>query len=585
MRAAIAPPCHRGRCGAIGLLRVERGPTGGGSGHEHVRRIPACDSVAGHNFPVTLTSRSTITGGPVSALGYWELAIGPGEAHRSRTELLARPGAVPAGSVPLLTVAHLSDLHLCDTQSPARGEFLDRWSDLDSPLREHLGIIGSYRPQDCLTVQVGAAMVAALNAVGTGPVGGAPIDWAIPTGDVTDSAQANELGWYMALLDGGDVVPDSGSPDRYEGVAGADDWHESYWHPDPAHHSDGTRRPDRPRRLFGFPDAPGLLDALRRPLHSTGLAMPWLAVHGNHDQLVQGNIPGVGQFATASMDDRKAVDFPAGWTPEQVGQFVAAIDASEESALNRWAELPTRPITPDPRRRTITRAEFVDAHFGGRARPAGHGLSHHTDLAYYRHDHQGVSVLVLDLVNEHGGWQGSMDPTQLGWLETELTDADTERRLVVLASHHTLADLVNDRSAPGAPRRVLTDELTEILDAHPCVVLWLNGHTHITQVTPHRGRHGWWEVTAPSLIDFPQQARIVELLRAPDGTLTVAVTMVDHAGELPWSGEVDSVAAMAGLSRQLSANDWQFDRSDLSRNHRVGTAADRNVLLHLPAPW
>lgn len=549
-----------------------------------VRGLPAAIS-AGHTASVTLTSRTTIIGGRRSALGYWELAAGPAEAHRARTDLLARPGAVPAESVPLLTVAHLSDLHLCDSQSPARGEFLDRWSDLDSPLREHIGIIGSYRPQDCLTVQVGVAMVAAINAVGTGPVGGAPIDWAIPTGDVTDSAQRNELGWYITLLDGGEIVPDSGSPDRYEGVAAADDWHEAYWHPDPAHAGDGSLPPDRPRRLFGFPEAPGLLDALRQPLRSPGLAMPWLAVHGNHDQLIQGNIPGLGEFARASLADRKATGVPATWTAEQVGQFVAAIDASEPWALDRWAELPTRPVTPDPRRRTITREEFIAAHFGDAARPPGHGLTGRADRSYYRHDHDGVTVLVLDLVNEHGGWQGSMDAPQLSWLEAELSDADRDRRLVVLASHHTLADLINDRSTPGAPRRVLVAELTDILDGHPCVVLWLNGHTHITRVTPHSGRHAWWEVTAPSLIDFPQQARIVELLRSPDGMLTVALTMVDHTGELPWSGRVDSVAAMAGLSRQLSANDWQFDRADLARNHRVGTAADRNVLLHLPAPW
>ena len=535
---------------------------------------------------MTSTHRSTVTGGRRSALGYWELAAGPGEAHRSRTDLVRGPGVLPADSVPLLTVAHLSDLHLCDSQSPARGEFLDRWSDLDSPLREHIGIIGSYRPQDCLTVQVGAAMVVAVNAVGTGPVGGATIDWAITTGDVTDSAQTNELGWYIALLDGGEIVPDSGSPDRYEGVADADDWHEAYWHPDPARRPDGSLLPpDRPRRMFGFPEAPGLLDALREPFRSPGLAMPWLAVHGNHDQLIQGNIPGVGEFANAAMADRKATGVPATWTPEQVGQFAAAIDASEEWALDRWAELPHRLITPDPRRRTITRPEFLDAHFGDQSRPAGHGFQPGPDTAYYRYDHGAVTVLVLDLVNEHGGWQGSMDAPQLSWLETELADADRERRLVVLASHHTLADLVNDRSAPGASRRVLVAELTDIIDGHPCVVLWLNGHTHITRVTPHSGRHAWWEVTAPSLIDFPQQARIVELFRSPAGTLTVALTMLDHTGELPWSGRIDSLAAMAGLSRQLAANDWQFDRAHLTRHHRIGTADDRNVLLHLPDPW
>jgi hypothetical protein len=159
---------------------------------------------------------------------------------------------------------------------------------------------------------------------------------------------------------------------------------------------------------------------------------------------------------------------------------------------------------------------------------------------------------------------------------------------VLLASHHTLADLVNARTAPGAARRVLTAELSEILDQHACLVLWLNGHTHITAIRPHsarRSRHAWWEVTAPSLIDFPQQGRIVELLKSADGTLTIAVTMVDHSGELPWTGNIDRVMAMAGLSRQLAANDWQFRPDDFTAHPLAGTPFDRNVLLHLPDPF
>jgi metallophosphoesterase (TIGR03767 family) len=546
---------------------------------------------------VTLTDRSSITGGPRSALGYWQLAAGPGEPHTSRTEFLPT-ARLPVESRPLLTIAHLSDLHLCDSQSPGRGEFLDRWSDPDSPLQPTLGIIGSYRAQDCLTVQVGAAMVSAINAVRRGPVGGAEIDWAITTGDVVDSAQANELGWYINLLDGGRVVPDSGATTRYEGAADHDFWHEAFWHPDPATGPDGSARPDRPRRLFGFPDAAGLLDRLRQPFDSPGLNVPWLAVHGNHDQLVQGNIPAVGPFAQASVADLKAIDVPAQWTLEDIARFCRSIGSIEPDGSDRWGEMITRRITPDAGRATISRAEFVAAHFHPAARPAGHGLpDQQSSRCYYRYDHgpaqprdRMVTVLVLDAVNEHGGYQGSLDAAQLAWLEEELTAADREKRYVVLASHHTLADLVNDRHDSKSPRRVLGPELSSVLDAHPCVVLWINGHTHITAITAHgdpadRTRHAWWEVTAPSLIDFPQQGRIVELLRSANGTLTVAVTMVDHSGELPWSGNVDAVNAMAGLSRQLAANDWQFRTDAFAAHPLAGTPQDRNVLLHLPDPF
>ena len=535
---------------------------------------------------VTLTHGTSIGGGRRSPLGYWELAVAAGEQHLARTELLpAGPHSVAGEAKTLLTIAHLSDLHLCDTQSPARGEFLDRWSDPDSPLRDTLGIIGAYRAQDCLTVQVGVAMVEAINKVGAGPVGGAEIDWAITTGDVVDNAQTNELGWYIGLLDGGMINPDSGSTTGYEGVADHENWHESFWHPDPTSWVDEPPRLDRPRRLYGFPDAPGLLDAIRRPVSSPGLAMPWFAVHGNHDQLVQGNIPATGQFELASMGDRKAIDVPAHWSLEEIARFCSGVDSAEQAGLDQWNAMTFRTITPDPLRRTITREEFVAAHFGPDARPSGHGFTRGRPAAYYRHDHESVTLLVLDAVNEHGGYQGSLDESQLAWLDAELDKADREKRLVILASHHTLADLVNDRTPPGAPRRVLAGEVEGVLESHPCVVLWLNGHTHITRVTPHSGRHPWWEVTTPSLIDFPQQGRIVELLKSPNGTLTVALTMVDHSGELPWSGQVESVTAMAGLSRQLAANDWQFRPDDFSRHPTAGTPLDRNVLLHLPDPW
>jgi hypothetical protein len=61
--------------------------------------------------------------------------------------------------------------------------------------------------------------------------------------------------------------------------------------------------------------------------------------------------------------------------------------------------------------------------------------------------------------------------------------------------------------------------------------------------------------------------------------------MVDHSGELPWSGDVGSVGALAGLARQLAANDWQFRPDDFALHPTAGTPLDRNVLLHLPDPW
>ncbi|MEO6702179.1 MAG: TIGR03767 family metallophosphoesterase [Jatrophihabitantaceae bacterium] len=536
---------------------------------------------------MTTTNQAGVVGGRRSERGYWRLLPGPAEPHLTRSELLSGGLVTGAGQLspgtPLLSVGHLSDLHLCDSQSPVRAEFLDRWSDDDAPTKAEIGYLGTYRPQDCLTVQVGEAAVQALNAVPAGPVGGGELDWAITTGDVTDNAQSNELNWYLGLLDGGLIRPDSGTTDRYEGVADNSYWDEAFWHPEPM--PDG--RQDRPHRLHGFPDVPGLLDALRAPFTAAGLRMPWLAVHGNHDQMIQGTIPAIGPMATADSDSHKVIGLPPDWSTDAVVKFCRDFDDCQLDALAIWHELQSRPVTPDPARRAITRAEFIAAHLHATARPAGHGFevdAADPSRAYYRHDHGQVSVLTLDTVNEHGGWQGSLDEPQFEWLADQLAEADRQRRYVVLASHHPLFCLINPRRPGGASasRRVAHAELAELLARHPSLVLWLNGHIHRATVIAHQS---WWEVSAPSLIDFPQQGRIVELLRSPAGVLTIACTMLDHAGELPWAGGIASVRQLAGLSRELSVNDWQRRCDDLAKQPWLGTPTERNVLLELPDPY
>ncbi len=515
------------------------------------------------------TDRSVLRPGAAGPTGYRPLVRAAGEAHTVRTDLAAQPEG--GTSEPLLVVAHLSDLHVCDHQSPARVEFLDRWADPDSPILDRLGEVGAYRAQELLNAQVVAATVHAVNATAAGPVSGAPVDIAVVTGDNTDNSQANELAWYLALLDGGDVVPDSGDPARYEGVADEQVWDERFWHPE-------SLKPDLPRERYGLPAVPGLLAAVRRPFRSDGLQVPWLAVHGNHDRLIQGTVPGDGALAAAPVGSRKAVALPAHWTGEQVLELMAGLAVCDPRALRALLAAEARDVTPDPDRRLVTRAEFVAAHHHAAARPAGHGFTA-SGQAYYRHDqhqeHGAVRFLAMDTVNANGGWEGSLDHAQLSWLDAELAAADAEGRYVVLLSHHPLETLVNGTGGD----RVLGPELLAVLSSHPSAVLWLAGHTHAVGVSAHGTL---WQVVAPSLVDWPQQGRIVELSRR-DGVLEIAATMLDHTGSAPWDGTIDSVEALAGLSREIAANDWQWRHHE--SHPRVGSLRDRNVLMYLPDPF
>jgi hypothetical protein len=275
-----------------------------------------------------------------------------------------------------------------------------------------------------------------------------------------------------------------------------------------------------------------------------------------------------------AVGDRKAYDLPESWTPEDALQLLAGLEVCDPDAIDRLLEARVRPVTADPGRRFVGRKEFVERHLEDDVMPPGHGFRP-GDQAYYRHDLGRVSVLVLDTVDEYGGWEGSLDREQLAWLAAELTAADAEQRYVVLGSHHPLESLVNDRG----PDRVLGAELQALLTTHPSVVLWLAGHTHETAVRPGQT---YWQVVAPSLADWPQQARIVELARS-GGVLRIAATMLDHTGSAPWDGTTDSIDALAGLSRELSANDWQWRH--FPEHPRYGRADERNVLLYLADPF
>jgi metallophosphoesterase (TIGR03767 family) len=550
--------------------------------------------------PHGTTLEATLLPGAPGRGGYAPLVVRPGEPHLVRDELLggamARTGRHRSRR-PVVVLGQLTDIHVLDAQSPARVEYLDRFDDPDSPFRSVLPFDSSYRAHEMLTAQVGESMVRAMNRVGRGPITGAPIDFTIATGDNVDNTQHNELRWQIDLLDGERVRPDSGDLTKYEGVADQASYDVRYWHPDgtPAGAAD-----DLPRSLFGFPVVPGLLDACRRPFHATGLRTPWLTAFGNHDGLVQGNLPSTPLVAGLATGPVKFTDLPPN---TNILQLAVGLQTLDPSAIGVLFQGPFRLVSPDADRRPLSRLETIREHFVTSGFPRGHGYTGNnlqTGNAFYAFDRGVVRGLVLDTVNPFGGSEGSIDQAQLDWLTAELQagsrrylDADgnwvrggARDRLFVLFSHHTVETMTN---AAGVGR-ILGPQVAQLLLRFPNVVLWVNGHTHRNAVVPFarpagRPGGGFWEVNTAAHIDWPQQSRIVEIVDNEDGTLSLFGTLIDHAARPRPGRNLDDPLTLAALSRELAANDWQRPAPTPTVDGRRGALEDRNVELLVPTPF
>jgi len=541
------------------------------------------------------TLDATLVKGPRLRAGtrgsYYRLTTGPGEPHLMRRELARRTGPA-TGRRSLLNFVHLTDIHLADAQSPTRVEFLDRYSDPVNPVCEALPFNASFRAQETMSLQVLEAMLRRIRAVSRSPVTGAPLTFAICTGDNVDNEQFNELRWFIDLMDGGRVVtPNSGGP-VYEGVQSAAWGDQEYWHPN-------AGVADKYKRQWGFPSYPGLLEAAVLPFAGTGVGMPWYQTFGNHDGLMQGNAPRNAVFESLAVGTLKISGLPPGLDPCDSFEILR----SKPQALLAG---PIHVVTPDARRRVVRRDEYIKEHFRTTGTPVGHGFTganRANATAYYVIDnHPAFRFIVLDTVNPGGYSDGSIGATQFKWLKARLREAHRTYfdekgnevrtrhadKLVILFSHHGLRSLNNPVVAPDPFQpasldipRVMAPAIEKAIHRFPNVIAWVDGHTHNNIIEPRRGgTGGFWDIGTAAHCDWSCQSRLIEVVDNADGTLSILCTMIDHAAPAVPGGS-DPVLKLASIHRELAANDYQLGFGGIGR----GTARDRNVELVVRAPF
>jgi metallophosphoesterase (TIGR03767 family) len=490
---------------------------------------------------------------PAAGTGFLGVQTGPGEKYLTRQGVLGRAGRKRAGKRrSLIFFAQFSDVHIRDTQSPARVDFVDpSGPPLDA----------AWRPAEALSTQVFDQVVRNVNANKTSTVRGAGgkrarLSFAITTGDNTDNQQFNEVQWFSKLLAGGPVDPFSGKPigpgnpcsasaetvarlnadvaaRHYTGVQDYDDYADApndrkdgFWDPDQA-------PPDLTSPYASFPRYPGLMDRAQLPFTAQGLQIPYFVARGNHDGEIQGNIAATFALARGLIAGCNKIEPGSGFDPQSVAGL------TEEQLIDKFADPQfqqqllsgLRPAPPDPDRKFVSAQAFRGA-FAGAKKQGGYGYVSAAEktaskgaASYYAYSpKKPFRFISLDTVAEGGGQDGNLDNAQYKWLKRELDrnssielrgkrvvrDKDPDR-LIVLYGHHPLDTLDNkstDESAgkcaseadeAGCDRdpRVSTpvhlgltgkNNVRDLLLRYPNVIAYVNGHRHANRIKAYKDR-------------------------------------------------------------------------------------------------
>jgi 3',5'-cyclic AMP phosphodiesterase CpdA len=166
-----------------------------------------------------------------------------------------------------------------------------------------------------------------------------------------------------------------------------------------------------------------------------------------------------------------------------------------------------------------------------------------------------------DLEDHVGGIRGRLGHEQLAWLKRVLACVahDHPRDLVFVLAHQPLSMLeVEPQDAdPAAPKYTVA----KVLEASPNVVAYLFGHNHWHSICGD-GRPDvcskFWEVETASLIEFPQEGRLVRIKQISEDLAFLELTALRER----LVGQESELARYVALARRGAERDFCYTKRE-----------------------
>ena len=459
------------------------------------------------------------------------------------------PSSIPdPKAVKLVSFFAMSDVHLCDKESPARAIYAGyqypypTLPPSPTPVRppgpitqRSVGDSSTYSGVILYTTQVLDAAVQTINALHKTK----PFDFGICLGDVADNNQYNETRWFVDVLDGKWITPSSG-----------------------AHLGAGSIDYQKPYQAAGL-----------------NKSIPWYQAVGNHDQFWMGSTLVTDYIRKCLIGSRvmrtgAITEMPQNWQKVFAGRntYAGVVDGSTPYGTVKYAG-PVRDIhgpatvAADPGRRSLSINYWISQFFNTTTDPIGHGFTQKGAIdgfaCYSFNPDPGIpiKIVVLDDTNKVlGNPKGALDRQRLNWLISELEAGQEADELMIICAHIPVCPYgyptVWDKTSVISDRNIVK----EINAKYGNVIMWVAGHMHRNTITPKPANrsagpgdpdygHGFWMVETPSLRDYPQQFRRFEVVRnSDDRTLSILVYSVDHA-----SGKLADGTPSPSLKSRTSA--------------------------------